>query len=1173
MLKSDDDGAGDFIAVGWFSAPVKSSPVLAARLPLPAELPVPGFRPINLHLIGPRRQKADDHITVIKTDDDIATKLFRSPNITCSNYSTSVLYGTGPELHACQTESFGQCCTLCVETPGCRAWDAHLGKTPKGANNCWLHANDAVNTPKPEHVSGRVPAPVTPHGLRPRPPFRMWASSYNITVDPSKVSTLVSTDYIYPPGTYNLVDKGCDNAFWPALRDRYDKLGVSCLQWASGWDSFYKGEGAEKLAHWGDDASIIEHIKDGLLSKNVSGAIAMDELGELPPVLPPPPAKPNGKFQQANKTGTQIMLLAAEGYRQAKRANPSLFLAAWNCGARSVFSELMLDGTIDLALIEGYTYCGVRVGKCASWAVSINDYYPRLQYAREQGWLNRSIFVFGYIVGRSELNPGAFTKESLQADMTSLKRDFPEMPGVGFYHARPGNLSDHSKSNIPDIHDNATFELIRFASKLAAALYPNSSALKADDDDGALLGDGAHRGDRVLQRPARGVAASNCCSLVRQGALRVVKVLSQGGRRTIKSDDAGAVAVLPGLTCTALGAAHAHTFVALAWTDTCECTDPNFPPQSNGSYQSCWLPKSACALHPVCNMTDKICKVFPNIAPMPKMLGVTGATPFGDTANTTAKLYVPVLEKMPVGHRALLLHDIDQGMNANSADYVLLPSEAADCADLPLQKYDGGDRPPPPLKVPAFATIWWDAAALQRRSQSEKWFPAFKKAGGQLDVLVMDSEERDWGWTVPQPPASNLPKLNRTAALRCMRARWNAVQADSRFSIDVLPLLIRTGFKPVGGTVDAGDALSSSTALADTLLPFSESAAAHANQTGDMNRVVWNAVMAQRMSKAYMVAFGDPARQSFPHLKVTNFGKHSWSPQYCPVDPEGQGFVACRAGSGYSELNTQSTDIYNEIEEWSPADHPVDPSVPGVDRALRQFAGVTYNVTRGGFNFMVLHNLKLRAMTLAFPEKDLLPWPSYKSFSSRMWDFLPETGPSDYYQEEILHAAVAGVNEFCYFNPWDGWIAGTRAMMADHQLLSDLLHELDAVIGCASREWVQDDNVLMQRKVTSFFLSGAVASSSNTSSAKKTTIWRFSPSIPILNSGGANIKGMAMQAGGDLSVAPLLFDGQSCRLVFKGGALLVAPQPSLASYGVWISQPSTDVKLDCGGKTIVWPPG
>ena len=31
----------------------------------------------------------------------------------------------------------------------------------------------------------------------------------------------------------------------------------------------------------------------------------------------------------------------------------------------------------------------------------------------------------------------------------------------------------------------------------------------------------------------------------------------------------------------------------------------------------------------------------------------------------------------------------------------------------------------------------------------------------------------------------------------------------------------------------------------------------------------------------------------------------------------------------------------------------------------------------------VMHSLKLRSMALAFPDKPIVPWPSYKSFSSR----------------------------------------------------------------------------------------------------------------------------------------------------------------------------------------------
>jgi hypothetical protein len=38
-----------------------------------------------------------------------------------------------------------------------------------------------------------------------------------------------------------------------------------------------------------------------------------------------------------------------------------------------------------------------------------------------------------------------------------------------------------------------------------------------------------------------------------------------------------------------------------------------------------------------------------------------------------------------------------------------------------------------------------------------------------------------------------------------------------------------------------------------------------------------------------------------------------------------------------------------------------------------------------------------------------------------------------------------------YFGPWGGYVYGTRAVNSDHQLFSDLLHELDAVRGPPSR--------------------------------------------------------------------------------------------------------------------------
>ena len=77
--------------------------------------------------------------------------------------------------------------------------------------------------------------------------------------------------------------------------------------------------------------------------------------------------------------------------------------------------------------------------------------------------------------------------------------------------------------------------------------------------------------------------------------------------------------------------------------------------------------------------------------------------------------------------------------------------------------------------------------------------------------------------------------------------------------------------------------------------------------------------------------------------------------------------------------------------------------------------------------------------------------------------------------------------------------------------------------------------------------------------------------------GGADVKGMAtlIPGGGanaTLKIAPLLYDGKNCSLIFRAGEVLATPQASLAPYGIWVAQPSNDVKLDCGGDYVVsWP--
>ena len=353
-----------------------------------------------------------------------------------------------------------------------------------------------------------------------------------------------------------------------------------------------------------------------------------------------------------------------------------------------------------------------------------------------------------------------------------------------------------------------------------------------------------------------------------------------------------------------------------------------------------------------------------------------------------------------------------------------------------------------------------------------------------------------------------------------------------------------------------------------------------------MQKVRWNALMLTRMSHYWETAFGAPAKAYFPQLRASNFGLYGTSPQHCGLPADDEGFLACRAGSGSTGLNVHAPAIYNEVTCWTAHGSKPDPdcgvknAAPGVDVTLHEVFGVPYNspaMQRDGFNFMVLHCGSMRGMALAHPEMVLRPWPAFKSFSARVWDFLPDTGPVDYYQEEIFHAAITGADRFFFFNP-TGFVYGVRAVMSDHKLLSDCLHELDELMGCASRQWIKDDNVNVRASPASFFLSGSVLGTS--ADPAQTTIWRFTPRLPPALDGvpksHTTVHNMAKAEVGGLIVGPVEHDGASCSLRFDGGTVVTShndPSSAVAPYGLWISQPSgnASVVLSCGATSVAWP--
>ena len=121
-------------------------------------------------------------------------------------------------------------------------------------------------------------------------------------------------------------------------------------------------------------------------------------------------------------------------------------------------------------------YCGGGLDppwKCC--ASRIDDYFPRMVQARAEGWLNRSVFCFGWMLAESQWNPRGWTHAQLRADVTRLNASFPELAGIAFYGHPPGNASKGADASSRS-RDTETLELIRFASELALEFYPDQAA-------------------------------------------------------------------------------------------------------------------------------------------------------------------------------------------------------------------------------------------------------------------------------------------------------------------------------------------------------------------------------------------------------------------------------------------------------------------------------------------------------------------------------------------------------------------------------------------------------------------------------------------------------------------------------------------------------------------------
>ena len=215
----------------------------------------------------------------------------------------------------------------------------------------------------------------------------------------------------------------------PSQAEKLAKRGVTALHWCYGPNSPWS-EG--KASYYTQQAAPV--IKEGTFR---FAGVGIDEWDTG-----------NGNYAQERE-------LAAAGFRAARRQWPDSIMVAYVTTPDRTFTDLFKDNTLDLAIIEGYSFIP-DVGGLTMEGIS-----RRCDVMKAAGLLDRTIVCLGYVSAVPDKQGRRMTFESLEQQVREIKKKYPEMPGIAFYGF---------KDDSPE-----TLELIRKAEMLAAELFPKKT--------------------------------------------------------------------------------------------------------------------------------------------------------------------------------------------------------------------------------------------------------------------------------------------------------------------------------------------------------------------------------------------------------------------------------------------------------------------------------------------------------------------------------------------------------------------------------------------------------------------------------------------------------------------------------------------------------------------------
>lgn len=457
-----------------------------------------------------------------------------------------------------------------------------------------------------------------------------------------------------------------------------------------------------------------------------------------------------------------------------------------------------------------------------------------------------------------------------------------------------------------------------------------------------------------------------------------------------------------------------------------------------------------------------------------------------ELANTAARL-----SAHPPGRKGLIV--------INESSYNLLRRNSAHACIDPVT----GAPYPTPYLCP-----WLEEGAAATQSQYQTFFSTLGSLGVQLDVMTVNYEMATfdyWGgpeyWGMANDPL-----------------RYSRIQNDPRFFLD------DTRY-PVGDV--RRRSIPSQLGFSDLSLVLNW-------QAGSTQRpyyAIWNSLMYDRIAAYMNDSIYAPARQYFPNIKFSDNPFHIQDPSFNVPETTGAVHSYCESPY-YCSPRRHVGSHQNPTIGYEPL------LISAFTQGAVLFDGVRpYHSNY--FNTARLIANKYRSMYLSAPDTPISPTIGCKSFAWRN-----EHLNNPYYQEQLMHAALTGVEFFFLWNPhhpyWTDVVNDCPLFDSDNEIVNRVLSEFNALAGAQGRVTLVTD---LADWYSDWLLTGMRAGGRK--------VWRFTPLEYE-----ATVQRAAIGAADTLvSTNPLVFQTLQNRIEFPFGTIHTPENPS-SSKGFWIVQPS-----------------